>query len=90
MKKVMALPEVGTVTCSNKHLKGGRRMEPVKFVSNSPCVVQEVGRLCYGSTPSPPNSGIASVTHREELSHAILEGVRREVQTCGLVNNMRV
>ena len=31
MKKVMSLPEVRTVTCSNKHLKGGQRMEPVNL-----------------------------------------------------------
>ena len=92
MKKVMALPEVGEVTCSNKHLKGGRRVEPIKLVSNSPCVVQEVGRACYGLDVSPPTGGIQSdkFVHPEELSHAILKGIRREVQTYGFVNNMEV
>ena len=42
-------------------------------------------------------SGIASLspingeeTHLEELPHTILKGIRREVQTCGFVNNMEV
>ena len=64
----------------------------MKFVSNSPCVVQEVGRVCYGLDVSPPTGGIQSdkVVHPEELSHAILKGIRREVQTSGVVNNMEV
>lgn len=60
MKEVLALEEVSTVTCASKRLSNGQGMDIVKLVSNSPCVVQEMGRTCYGQ-PSPLNGGMAVV-----------------------------
>lgn len=72
-------------------LREGKKIPPVKWVSNSPCILDELANACLNFSLQQCGSDVSSKqTHPEELANAILKGIRRQVQSCGCINSTEV